>query len=199
VRRRGRAASHTPAPPPKRSRATAQSPCRTLPLRTTSSRAVSPSCPSVVHRHSMGAPTPAAPHSHSGLRFRNRLEGAATHDALALLLVPPTSIGFSPRLATRSASVATDEGPLVPRCNCEGKTIGSRATSSGQLMRCRSMWCRYSATCRTASASSSASPTGGSHVILSEVIERWAGRGEAFNALSQVIEVGGASVGQVQV
>jgi hypothetical protein len=167
--------------------------------RTTSSRAVSPFCPSVVHRHSMGAPTAAAPHSHSGLRFRNRLEGAATHDALALLLVPPTSIGFSPRLATRSASVATDEGPLVPRCNCEGKTIGSRATSSGQLMRCRSMWCRYSATCRTASASSSASPTGGSHVILSEVIERWAGRGEAFNALSQVIEVGGASVGQVQV
>ena len=38
--------------------------------------AVSPSCPSVVHRHSMGAPTPAAPHSHSGLRFRNRLTGA---------------------------------------------------------------------------------------------------------------------------
>jgi hypothetical protein len=34
VRRRGRAASHTP-PPPKRSRTTAQSPCRTLPLRTT--------------------------------------------------------------------------------------------------------------------------------------------------------------------
>ena len=27
MRRRGRAASHTPAPPPKRSRATAQSPC----------------------------------------------------------------------------------------------------------------------------------------------------------------------------
>jgi hypothetical protein len=40
---------------------------------TTSSRAVSPSCPTLVHRHSMGAPTPAAPHSHSGLRFRNRL------------------------------------------------------------------------------------------------------------------------------
>src|SRR3954471_16781448 len=33
----------------------------------TSSRAVSPSCPSVVHRHSMGTPTPAAPHSPSGL------------------------------------------------------------------------------------------------------------------------------------
>ena len=33
--------------------------------------------PSVVHRHSMGAPTPAAPHSHSGLRFRNRLGAAA--------------------------------------------------------------------------------------------------------------------------
>ena len=45
-------------------------------LRTTSSRAVSPSCPSVVHRHSMGAPTAAAPHSHSGHRFRNRLPGA---------------------------------------------------------------------------------------------------------------------------
>ena len=40
---------------------------------TTSSRAVSPSRPSVAHRHSMGAPTQAAPHSHSGLRFRNRL------------------------------------------------------------------------------------------------------------------------------
>jgi hypothetical protein len=38
VRRRGRAASHTPAPPPKRSRATAQSPCRTLPLRTSCDR-----------------------------------------------------------------------------------------------------------------------------------------------------------------
>jgi hypothetical protein len=48
------------------------------PLWTTSSRAVSPFCPSVVHRHSMGAPTPAAPHSHSGLRFRNRLKGATT-------------------------------------------------------------------------------------------------------------------------
>jgi hypothetical protein len=44
---------------------------------TTSSRAVSPSCPSVVHRHTMGAPTPAAPHSHSRLRFRNRLQARA--------------------------------------------------------------------------------------------------------------------------
>jgi hypothetical protein len=46
---------------------------------TTSSRAVSPSCPSVVHRHSMGAPTPAAPHSHSGLRCRNRLLAQLSH------------------------------------------------------------------------------------------------------------------------
>jgi len=43
----------------------------------TSGRAVSPPCPSVVHKHSTGAPNPAAPHFHSGLRFRNRLEGAA--------------------------------------------------------------------------------------------------------------------------
>jgi len=54
-----------------------------LSLGTTSSRAVSPSCPSVVHRHSMGAPTPAAPHSHSGLGFRNRLEGEVLGGAFA--------------------------------------------------------------------------------------------------------------------
>ena len=40
ARRRGRAAPHTPAPPPKHSPATAQWPCRTLPLRTTSESAV---------------------------------------------------------------------------------------------------------------------------------------------------------------
>jgi hypothetical protein len=147
----------------------------------------------------MGAPTAAAPHSHSGLRFRNRLEGAATHDALALLLVPPTSIGFSPRLATRSASVATDEGPLVPRCNCEGKTIGSRATSSGQLHEVPLDVVQVPSDMPHRVRFVIGVTHGGSHVILSEVIERWAGRGEAFNALSQVIEVGGASVGQVQV
>jgi hypothetical protein len=67
----------TPTPPPP-----ADNPTSFI---ETSSRAVSPSCPSVVHRHSMGAPTPAAPHSHSGLRFRNRLRLSHKSGAAAQL------------------------------------------------------------------------------------------------------------------
>jgi hypothetical protein len=63
-----------------------------------------------VHRHSMGAPTPAAPHSHSGLRFRNRLPAAVTASTAAL-----------PHRATSDSD--------LPRRECSGHAKGERSFS----------------------------------------------------------------------
>jgi hypothetical protein len=65
--------AHSHAPHQIRSPLRAKNPSHRSELWTMSSRAVGPSCPSVLHRHSMGAPDPSRAASHSGLRFRNRL------------------------------------------------------------------------------------------------------------------------------
>jgi hypothetical protein len=95
-----------------RKRASPSSGVRRSP-RTTSSRAVSPSCPSVVHRHSMGAPTPAAPHSHSGLRFRNRLPAAVSVPATALSYRATSDSDLSRRRVLRPRDCESDGSSVV--------------------------------------------------------------------------------------